>query len=88
MAKTESLALPTRPEGTDVKKGLPPSMLALASCAAAGCRKASASLPVANCGMRVSNLVLTTTDRESVGSTCAAAHKRDTSNFTYLAVAR
>ena len=60
--------MPTRPEGTEVKKGVSPSILAPLSCAGAGCTKASASADVANCGIRVSNLVETTTVRDKVGS--------------------
>jgi hypothetical protein len=72
LRNVESLEAPTRPEGTEVKKGAPPSMEEPpASCAADGCRNASASAAVANCGMRVSNLVDTSTVRDSVGSTCS-----------------
>jgi hypothetical protein len=68
--KTESLQLPTRPDGTDVKNGPSPSIWACMSCDGAGCMNAAASAAVANCGIRVSNFVDTTTVRESVGSTC------------------
>lgn len=75
LRKTESLALPTLPDGTDVKNGEAPSIWAPPSCEDDGCRKASASAAVANCGMRVSNLVDTTTVRDSVGSTCVHKHQ-------------
>jgi len=64
-----SFALPTRPEGTLVKNGLPPSMLTPCMSDGCGCRKASTSLAVENCGILVSNLVDTRTVRASVGST-------------------
>jgi hypothetical protein len=55
---------------THVKNGAPPSMRAsLATAAAARCISTSAG--VANCGMRVSSLVLTRTVRDSEGSTWA-----------------
>jgi hypothetical protein len=71
LRNVESLAAPTRPEGTEVKNGAPPSMPdPPASCVLLGCRNASASADVANCGIRVSNLVDTSTVLDSVGSTC------------------
>lgn len=54
---------------THVKKGVPPSMLR-SLVRPGACRKASTSLCVLNCGMRVSSLVLTSTVRDREGSTC------------------
>ncbi len=53
-----------------MKKGEPPSMEG-SSWRPGGCRNRSTSWPRANCGMRVSSLVLTITVRASVGSVCA-----------------
>ncbi len=53
-----------------MKKGEPPSMEG-SSWRPGGCRNRSTSWPRANCGMRVSSLVLTITVRSSVGSVCA-----------------
>jgi hypothetical protein len=59
----------TGTNGPHVKKGEPPSMEG-SSWRPGGCRNSSTSCPRANCGMRVSSLVLTTTVRCRLGSVC------------------
>lgn len=58
---------PTRPEGTEVKNGALPSRFSPWKCAV-GVMKSLASAALANCGMRVSSFVDTTTVRCSFGS--------------------
>mmetsp|Transcript_10581 Transcript_10581/g.29131 ORF Transcript_10581/g.29131 Transcript_10581/m.29131 type:complete len:353 (+) Transcript_10581:889-1947(+) len=66
--KMASRELPTLPEGTDEKKGEPPSIVGSSS-RDGGLRNISTSWGLANCGMRVSSLVETTTVLRRVGST-------------------
>mmetsp|Transcript_68714 Transcript_68714/g.217316 ORF Transcript_68714/g.217316 Transcript_68714/m.217316 type:complete len:200 (+) Transcript_68714:266-865(+) len=73
-ANVESRELPTRPAGTEVKKGTPPRISGSRR-RAGGRRKLSTSAPRENWGMRVSNLVETTTVRRSSGSTCMTSFR-------------
>ena len=67
LRKRQSREPPTRPEGTDVKKGPPPRSVCSRSLAG-GFMNISTSPALENWGMRVSNLVDTTTVRLSSGS--------------------
>ena len=58
---------PTRPDGTEVKNGVPPSSSKSWKCDD-GVTKAFASAAHVHCPMRVSSLVETTTVRFSLGS--------------------